>query len=265
MNRISPFALSFALAFASVGCAASVETSIPSGDSSQNEEAGDDDHGRDTKGSAEDTSAASTNESLPAPKLLPEGAVKTVKACTATGSTNITLGSGKITRTTRDATGFHGVGVVGAIDMVVTEGSGFAVQIEADDNLQDLVSVSISPKGNLVVQNTGAYCTNGGIRAVVTMPKIDNAAIDGSGTLEATKLTAASKMTLGVIGSGALVFHGDADALGVLIQGSGTVLLHEGSAKTSKAVVTGSGVVTGKSFAAGAVTKEVDGSGVILL
>ena len=56
-------------------------------------------------------------------------AVKTVKACTATGTTNITLGSGKITRTTRDATGFHGVGVVGAIDMVVTEGSGFAVQI----------------------------------------------------------------------------------------------------------------------------------------
>lgn len=265
MTRIA--LVSFVFALSSVAC--SVETTAPihsSDDSSQDEE--ESDGNETTTPSSAGTTAKPTSDALPAPKLLPEGPVKTVNACTTmstTTTTNIALGSGHITRTTRQIEGFHGVGVGGSIDMVVTEGSDFAVQIEADDNLQDLVTTTISAKGNLIVQATGTYCTNGGVRALVTMPKIDNAAIDGSGTIEATKLSAASKMTLGVMGSGALVFHGAVDDLGVIIEGSGTILLSQGSAKTTKAVVSGSGAVTAKSFPAGAVTKQVDGSGIILL
>ncbi len=257
--------LSLFVAFFSMAC--SVEASAPidsPNDSSQseNEEEAD---AKETKPASSGGTTKASNEALPAPKLLPEGAVKTVGACTATNAANITLGSGKITRTTRAVSDFHGVGLRGSIDVIVTEGSDFAVQIEADDNLQDQITTAISPKGNLIVQSNGSYCTKGNIRALVTMPKIDNAAIDGSGTIEVTKLTAASTMKLGVLGSGGLVFHGATDDLEVVVEGSGKVLLSQGSAKTTKAVVSGSGAVTAKSFPAGAVTKQVDGSGVILL
>lgn len=267
MNRIAPFALSFALAFASVGCSVDTATSSDlGGHSSQHDEAGDDE-GDEAKGAAPASTKQATDESasLPAPKLLPQGAVKTVNACTATNATNITLGSGNITRTTRDVKGFHGVGIRGAATMVLTEGSGFGVQVETDDNLQDIVTTTLSQNGNLVVESTASYCTNGGVRVLVTMPKFDNVAIDGSGTIDATKLTAASDLKLLVLGSGSISFDGHAAALTVDIEGSGTISLKSGSAKTTKALVTGSGIVTAKDFEAGAVTKQVDGSGVISL
>lgn len=275
MNRVAWVAATFLVTFLVAGC--SVEPVSSSLDRPGTEESNasdvsnddDDDTSADGTGSTSvdrgSAGATSDDASLPAPKLLPDGAVRTVDACTAKGSANIVLGSGKITRTTRDVKGFHGVGIRGAARVILTEGSSFAVQVETDDNLQGIVTTTVSEKGNLVVEGKGSYCTTGGVTVRVTMPKVDTALVDGSGAIDATKLTAASDLTLGVQGSGAVVFRGEVAALTALIDGSGVITLSQGSAKTTTAIVKGSGVVSGKAFSPGAVKKQIDGSGVILL
>ena len=61
-------------------------------------------------------------------------------------------GNGDVVEETRDISGFTGVEVSTGIDVYLTQGDGFEVMVEADENLQDVILTEL--KGDRLVVRT---------------------------------------------------------------------------------------------------------------
>jgi hypothetical protein len=206
-----------------------------------------------SKAKTEETSAATIAsggvavETVPAKCLSPMGV----------------MGNGQITRTKRDATGFVDVVDNGSAEVEIKEAPSFSVEVEADSNVQDMITTVVS--GNrLDIGGKGSYCTNK-LKIFVAMPLLHGAKVEGSGKVDATKSSAASEVSLGVNGAGRIMFRGAATSLAANVNGSGAIVLDTGTATSTNATVNGSGSVKKTTFTPGTVAKAVNGSGAIAL
>ncbi len=153
--------------------------------------------------------------------------------------TDSVTGSGVVKTQERPLKDFNVVESKGSIDVDIKFGPQYAVVVEADDNLFDLIRTEIHGD-SLVVDSKGSWSTHHNTTVHITTPKL---------------------LALGIQGSGdAKILDYSGEKLGVKIQGSGDVV-GNGSTKNLHLVIEGSGDADFSKLEADAVQVRVDGSG----
>lgn len=148
-------------------------------------------------------------------------------------------GSGVVKTQERKLDGFNVIESKGSIDVDVKLGPQYAVVVEADDNLFDVIRTEVRGD-SLVIDSKGSWNTHHDIVVHVTLPAL---------------------LALGLQGSGDVKINGyKGDKLGIKIQGSGDVAA-TGSAGTLHLVIQGSGDADFSRVEADAVLVRIDGSG----
>jgi hypothetical protein len=168
-------------------------------------------------------------------------------------------GTGAVVKRTLKVAQFHGIDVQGAIDVVLTQGPSQSVEVEAQANLVDLVTVDVS-KGIWTITTSKGYSTDKPFIVHITSPLIDQVEVHGSGDVKSESTFAADNARLGVEGSGDIVLAFTAKSVTADIQGSGDIKL-SGSTQTLTASVEGSGDINAKNMAAETAAVSTAGSG----
>lgn len=149
-------------------------------------------------------------------------------------------GSGAIRMQSRPLEGFDVIESKGSIDLDIKLGPQYAVVVEADDNLLDLVRTQVRGE-SLVVDSKGSWTTRHDVVVHITLPHL---------------------LALGIQGSGdAHLGDYSGDKLGVKIQGSGDVTASGGHASNLHLVIQGSGDADFSALEADDVRVRLDGSG----
>lgn len=177
-------------------------------------------------------------------------------------------------------TGFTGVDVQGADSVAVQVGSGFSIRAEGPAS--ELDTMRIERSGDTLrigrQRRGGNWVSRGRVKVFVTMPRITDAGVSGSGSLTIDQVTGphfgasvAGSGSLGIgalrvehadfsiAGSGGLRASGTADMLNLNIAGSGSVAASALRAKSAKVSIAGSGSVTAR--VEGPATVSIMGSG----
>jgi hypothetical protein len=154
-------------------------------------------------------------------------------------SPNTIQGSGVAKTETRDVGAFSRIDSTGSADVIVTIGDKQSLTVEADDNILPLIDTEV--KGDkLVISSHDSYSPRTDIKITITVPKLDEASVRGSGTIKASGV--------------------DAQDFKTQLTGSGDISL-EGKATSLKATVTGSGSLDASKFTVGDADVRVSGSG----
>lgn len=188
-------------------------------------------------------------------------------------------GSGTVKTQSRPLEGFDVVESKGSIDLDIHIGPKYAVTVEADDNLFDLIRTEIHGD-SLVVDSKGSWSTRHNTIVHVTLPHLLALGIQGSGDANLAGFSG-DKLGVKIQGSGDVTGNGHAGTLHLVIQGSGDADFSKLDADAVKVRVDGSGdakVTANKSIEAtihgsgdvtwsgdaGDVQKEIYGSGELI-
>jgi len=130
-------------------------------------------------------------------------------------------GSGSITRETRTVTGFTGIDVGGAGEVILIQGAEEGLTIEADDNLMSYIETTVE-NGRLKIHpkqvNLRSTKT---LRYEIKIKQVDNVSLSGSHKVHADRLKA-ENLTVSVSGSGKIeIPQLEANNLSIHISGSG--------------------------------------------
>ena len=168
-------------------------------------------------------------------------------------------GDGHATTESRQVGPFQEIRLEASADVSVKVGSGPAVRVTVDENLQRHVVTTVS-HGALVVDvdDDVSIHPTGGVRVEVEVPELRRFAVDGSGDVVIDG--GAGDLALAIGGSGELRWRGEAAALRAEIEGSGDLRL-EGRAASLLASVEGSGDVDARKLEARDVEASIEGSG----
>jgi hypothetical protein len=174
---------------------------------------------------------------------------------------NVVSGSGNVVTETRDVSDFNQVALSGQGELILTQGEGEALVIEAEDNLIPVLetevrgdTLHIGTKNNTTLRPTQP------IRFYLTMDEISGLDVSGSGNISADSIIA-DPLTLDVSGSGDIKIDSlDAETLDVDISGSGNVDV-TGRARDQVINVSGSGNYQAADLDSESVDVEVNGSG----
>ena len=192
------------------------------------------------------------------------------------------VGTGSGTTRTYAATGFTAVELRGADDVDVRVGSGFSVRAEGDPKLLDQLKIETINGTLRVGRISGTHFSWGDghhdAKVFVTMPRLTEASIAGSGDMTVDRVQGASFKgnsagsgtlsvgtlaigdgTFSIAGSGDVKLAGTARSIDVSIAGSGDV--EAGDLKTSGATVSIAGSGSVKAAVEGAAKVSLMGSG----
>lgn len=151
------------------------------------------------------------------------------------------VGSGRMVTENRAIGNFERLSIDGPIDVVIRQGSARSLQLNAEDNIMELVRAD-AKGGKLSLGTKGSFRTRKGISVVLTIPTLDAVSINASGNVR---------------------FDGwDADAIELVIGGSGDIELG-GSVDNVRALISGSGDIDLAPVRLSYVDAEIDGSGEI--
>ena len=171
-------------------------------------------------------------------------------------------GDGNVVRTRMNVPDFSGVKLLSAIDIDVTFGEDFSVEVEADANLHGLVELVVA-EGILKVSVSGSLTTESPFVVHVCLPHpLDSLIVKGAGYANLHTL-AQEDITLQVKGSGDIRASGAVSKLRAVVQGSGDIKLRGLTAFEAELLVQGSGDI--KSTVLHAVSASVLGSGDITI
>jgi Putative auto-transporter adhesin, head GIN domain len=137
---------------------------------------------------------------------------------------------------------FDRVELAGSNNVAIRVGGEQSVVVHADDNLVDRVTTHVYGS-NLVIGNVeGSFTTTTPMRVEVTVPRLDELTLSGSGTIDAAGIDSKT-LTVTLPGSGVVSASGRTDAVVATLGGSGTAQLQELVAQDAHAVVNGSGQI----------------------
>ena len=151
-------------------------------------------------------------------------------------------GSGHVTTENRNVGGgFSSVSLGGSGRLLIEQGPSESVTVTADDNLLSYVETEVHG-GTLVLRQKSNFSLSptGEIVFKVTLKKLDDLDISGSGTAEAKGIQN-SRLKIGISGSGEATFAGAADDLDVTISGSGRFHGEGLKSKRTSVDISGSG------------------------
>ncbi len=152
-------------------------------------------------------------------------------------------GSGKVATETRDLSDFSAIHTSGSTDIEITIGETFSVEIEADDNLLELLETEVR-HGTLFVSFADGYSINTryGSRLKITMPELNEIDIRGSSDIIASGLSG-EELIVSIAGSGDVKLSGEVESVEVDIRGSGDVDAKKLVAREAHVSIKGSGDV----------------------
>ncbi|MEM7370949.1 MAG: head GIN domain-containing protein [Bacteroidota bacterium] len=192
---------------------------------------------------------------------------------------NIT-GNGHVQKETRNHSGFTGVQVGGAFDVILTQGSSYRVIIESDDNVLPHIKTKVE-NGVLKIHTKGNFRKVNTMKAYVTLPELDKLDVSGaadvigkstfrthkmdigsSGASDIVLAIEVNELHCGISGSADINLSGTADEVHMGVSGSGDLNGEELYARRGKAGISGSGSV--KVHLSDALTASVSGAGDIV-
>lgn len=141
------------------------------------------------------------------------------------------------------------------------------VVIEAQRNIIDLIETNISDgELRIKVRNNTNIRSGADIRITVRGPAVSAFTVNGSGNLEATKLSSADQASIRVNGSASVrIDEVVAETLSVRISGSGKIKVLSGSVDNEEVAISGSGDVDLSAVPVRTAATETSGSGTIRL
>lgn len=173
------------------------------------------------------------------------------------GGFNAVQGSGNMVTDIRDLPQFDSVLLEGSSNVVITIGDVQAVEVDADDNIVDVITTEVD-QGRLVVSSSHNYSTQNEVVVRITIPELKKIGISGSGDVTVTEL-ASPEFEASVAGSGDIIVTGTAGTVTARVAGSGTIDLTQLHASDAVAKIAGSGDIY--VCASASITAKIAGSG----
>jgi len=169
-------------------------------------------------------------------------------------------GNGNVVEESRDVDGFTAVEVSTGIDVFLTQGNGFEVLVEADENLQEVILTEL--KGDrLVIRTDNVNIRNAKAKKVhVTLPELSGLKISSAGDCVGQTPFECDDLRLSISSAGDLNLEVDADRIDVDISSSGDAKL-AGSAKELDASLSSAGDLNAFDLIAGKVDVSVSSAG----
>lgn len=175
-------------------------------------------------------------------------------------------GSGNITVEERRGLTAHRIKLAGFMDVELTQGSGTAVKVEADDNLQPYIITEMD-EGVLVIKMKSniRFINSERLKIYITTDRLEQLTLSGSGNITGTnKFTGADHLKLRVSGVGDLQLDLNTPELEAEISGSGSLAL-SGETKDAKIQINGVGDCNAATLKAENATVKISGSGDVKL
>ena len=172
-------------------------------------------------------------------------------------------GTGEAVRKSLSVDAFHGIHLEGSMDVVLTQGATQSVEVEAQQNLIELVETKVS-NGIWEITTSDGFTTNKNFIIHITVPVIDEVTVDGSGDVTSKGTFSSDAMSLAVAGSGNVTLAFNSKKADVSIAGSGDMVL-SGTCADLHVAVAGSGDVDARALKAADATVDIAGSGDVTL
>jgi hypothetical protein len=180
--------------------------------------------------------------------------------CSNLGGWQTVHGSGNIVTEDRQVSGFDGVSVSGAGELIISQGDVEALTIETDDNLLPLIRCEVHG-GHLLIgpRNVNLDPTKS-LRYRLKLKNVNDLDSSGSVQVEADSIKT-EHLTLSVSGSGKITLaHLETEELSTHISGSGSTSA-TGHAETQVISISGSGDVNASDLKSSKVEAHISGSG----
>ncbi|TDH29052.1 DUF2807 domain-containing protein [Segetibacter sp. 3557_3] len=173
-------------------------------------------------------------------------------------------GDGPIVTETRNITGFNGLAVSFASDVVYTQASTYKVELHAQQNVLEYIETN-QVSGELRIRLKQNVRLRSFDRPViyVSSPDIYSIAMSGSGNIDANTPINTDRMRLAISGSGNI----NIDSMNVVnnvesvISGSGSINVRKGGCASSDVIVSGSGKTNMETFVSNSSKVNISGSG----
>jgi hypothetical protein len=171
-------------------------------------------------------------------------------------------GNGDRATETRPLQGFTGVAADGSLDVRIQRGDAFNVEVSIDSNvIRDLRTDLIDGGATLAIDLDGpVWDILPGPHVIVTMPVLQRAVLNGSGSVNAAGFQQTDPVALELDGSGVLTYEGEVPSTQVRSWGSGDMRLH-GATGSLDARLDGSGAVDARDFPTATADLSLSGSG----
>lgn len=173
-------------------------------------------------------------------------------------------GEGPVINETRTISGFNGVAISMAADVVYRQSPDYKVELEAQQNILDVIeSRVVGGELRIGVKNDVRLRSYDRVVIRISSPDIYSLSMSGSGRIEAVAPIITSRMRLALSGSGninidTLKCSGDIEGV---ISGSGNILVRGGNSNKEDLFISGSGKLYLEGLIANSVTANISGSG----
>lgn len=156
---------------------------------------------------------------------------------------------------------FTGIVSEGAVEVNLTRGDAQHVVATGPAELLDLIGTEVD-KGVWHIDLKKCYTTHQPFRIDITVPRIEQAAVEGSGSITSASTFDGDKLGLSVAGSGNITLQVNMKRIGMDIAGSGNITL-SGTSSELEASIAGSGDVHAVGMSATSATAHIAGSGTL--
>jgi hypothetical protein len=170
------------------------------------------------------------------------------------------LGSAVTATETRAVPSFTSVELAGANSVTIQIDDTQSVVVQADDNLLANVTTKVED-GRLVIATTGSFTAMTPMSVALTVPSLEGLVLSGTGSAAADGIRA-SALEVSLSGSGLVRVTGTADRLDVALGGSGDLELGGLEARDAGVVLSGSGRIV--VHASGTLDASIPGTGSIV-
>ena len=171
-------------------------------------------------------------------------------------------GSGRVVSENRDVKDFQSVSLGGSGDLIITQGSGEALKIEAEDNILPLIESEVRG-GTLYIgfkPNTGPISPTQPIKYYLDVKNLNGIDLSGSGSVQADTLKT-NNISITCSGSGNIIVKNlTADTLKYNLSGSGSTSLG-GIVGSQSDQISGSGSYQAGDLNSQQATAIITGSG----
>jgi hypothetical protein len=168
-------------------------------------------------------------------------------------------GSGNVVKEARVVGSFKNIHSSGSFNLILLQGSVEGVQVEADDNLLNIIKTDNS-NGELNIYASDDFSSSRAQNVYVTVKELAEVKIDGSGDVSSQTPLNLDNLNLEMAGSGSGKLNVNSKKLVAELSGSGDLEL-AGSAVELSIGVSGSGDVDADELQAGTANVSLAGSG----
>ncbi|MEN8201394.1 MAG: head GIN domain-containing protein [Bacteroidota bacterium] len=144
-----------------------------------------------------------------------------LNSCIIEGWNHGISGNGQVEEETRDVSGFTGVHVSTGIDVYLSEGDDFAVKVEADENLMEVILTEVN--GDMLVIKTDRVNIRSAKskKVFVTLPELEELKISSAGDCEGMTPFHCDDLRISISSAGDLSLDVEAERINVDISSSG--------------------------------------------